>query len=166
MPNFSYLPKPTIAIHTKTLANVKDWSGFTKLAAELNKKHYSVIQLGTKNDITIEGATKVTLSLKEVMLFFKEKSCNTFIGLDSGLTYIAAAFDTPTIQIMGATTNVTSGAWGNSVTTLLAEQNKDCIKQRHGIRCHGLLGGICRFGEKCINKITVEQVLKEIKTNI
>ena len=164
--DWSHLQTPTVAIHTKTLADVKDWSKFTELVKELNKKNYSVIQLGTKSDIAIDGATKVTLSLKEIMLFFKEKSCNIFVGLDSGLTYISAAFGTPTIQIMGATTNVTSGAWGNDVVTLLSEQNKECVKQRKGIRCHGILGGKCQFGGKCINNISVGQVLNEIKNNI
>lgn len=155
--------KPVVALHTKSLVDVKDWSRFPTLVQALKDKGYTVVQLGTKNDMSIEGAIKLELSLREVMLFFKLKKCDFFVGLDSGLSYIAASFETPMVALYGATEVITSGVYGENVRTILAESHQECKNKRGNIKCHGILGGKCLVNDKCIDTITVEQVLEKLK---
>lgn len=162
----STLSHPVIAIHTKTLADVKDWSKFSELATVLKERTGgAVVQLAAPTDPEIPGAHKISLPLKGVISFFKEKCCNVFIGLDSGLSYIAASFDVPSVILQGATIPLTSGPYGPNVVNLFSQPHEQCIKERKGIRCHGIDGGKCKYGVKCINKITVENIIKEV-TNI
>lgn len=155
---------PLVCLHTKTLADAKDWSGFTELSSILrNELGLKVVQLGLPTDTPILGVEKLNLSLKELMLFFKKGYCDLFIGLDSGLTYMATAFEVPLIALYGATLVRTSGVYGKNVHTISSEQNEECKRKRGGIRCHGINGGKCFLDFPCINNITVNQVVEKVR---
>lgn len=161
------IPKPIIAIHTTTLADVKNWSKFQDLVDALqNKFGCNIIQLGLESDFRLKNVINLALSLKEIMIFFKRRVCNVFVGLDSGLSYVAAAFKIPVIALYGATEIVTSGVYGESVDIILADNLPECKSQRANVRCHGILGGKCQFNSKCIDKITVEEVMQNIKSKL
>lgn len=164
--DWPHLPKPIVALHNTSLVDVKNWDKFDELSMELNKLKFGVVQIGHKDDKQIVGAFKLDLSLSEIMMYFNEKHCNCFVGLDSGLSYIASAFKIPTVILHGATAVETSGAYGENTEIIIANQNSDCEKQRGKIRCHGILQGKCQFGDKCINSITVENVINLIKSKI
>lgn len=153
---------PNVWIHTTTLADVKDWDRFGELVFELQKLDINVYQIGLPSDKIISGIPLITLPIKDVMSVFKQGLCDLFIGLDSGLSYIAAAFDVPQICIMGATISETSAPFGDNVTVLLSDTLKECREKRNNTRCHGISGGKCEFGSKCINKITVSQVIDKV----
>lgn len=156
--------KNDIAIHTKTLAGVKDWGRFKELCDVLYQDGYTITQLGQSlSEKVVNDIDFVMWSLKDVIDYFLRGSCKIFIGLDSGLSYVAASAGVNVIQIMGATVPETSGAYGDNVHVILSKQNEDCSMIRKGIRCHGINKGICNYGEKCINNISVNDVVKKVK---
>ena len=148
-----------IVIHTKTLANGKDWSGFQKLVDSLveigrNKgwaERVKIIQVGKKTDKLINETidARERLTIPQIGLLAQRAKC--FIGLDSGLSYIAAAAGARVIVIQGSTIPETSGPWGDNVTNIVSKTNCD-------IRCHGN----CKKNAKCIDTIKVEEVLEAI----
>lgn len=158
-----YNKSPFVVIHTKTLVDVKDWDKFNDLARELVLKNINVIQLKGKNDNAIDGCKVLEMNLSDVIVFLKSNKIDCFIGLDSGLSYAAASFDIPVISIQGATSDTTSGAYGNNVIHLTAQSNDSCKKERNNIKCHGLGGGKCVHGIKCINKIEVVDVIRTVE---
>ena len=147
-------------IHTKSLVDVKDYGHFKTVSNLLKDIGYQVFQLGLEDDPNLEGVEKLTLPLKELMTRFSNKECDLFIGLDSGLSFIAAAYGTPCIVILGATNKTTSGPWGENVKILQSVQHERCFIDRKGVRCHGIMNGKCGFGEKCINSINPGEILK------
>lgn len=157
------LSHPIVAIHTTTLADVKNWSKFVELVKVLKEQNFSVIQLGSNTDVKIEGVDlKPDLSLKEIMQFLNEKLCDIFIGLDSGLSYVAAAFNIPVVALYGATIPETSGVYGDTVSIIFSDNLDECKKVRNNIRCHGIVDGKCQFKAKCIDRISVDQVMLRI----
>ena len=162
VPSLTADSSKTIAIHTQTLANVKDWSKFSDLVAYLKSLGYDIVHFVRSGEQHIDGSVRAELSIKQVMNFFKQHLCKSFVGLDSGLSYISAAFGVTTIVIQGATIPVTSGPWGNNVIHIVGNANEDCIKNRNNVRCHGILNGNCNFGSKCIDNVTVDEVVKAI----
>ena len=155
---------PNIWIHTTTLADVKDWDRFGELVFELKNLGFNVYQVGLPSDKLLPDVKLITKPLLDVVKLFKQGECDLFIGLDSGLSYIAAATNIPQICIMGATIPETSAPYGENVTILLSDTLKECREKRNNIRCHGISGGKCEFKTKCINKITVNQVLDKVKS--
>ena len=145
----------TIAIHTTTLVQSKNWNKFQALSGFLKAKGFNVAQVGLKSDAQIYGAEDLRekYSFNQLAMFFSK--CKYFIGLDSGLSYIAATTDTRAVIIQGATIPRTSGPFGPNVRYVLAPTREECKAQR----CHGN----CRFKEPCINKIPVDKVLEVIQ---
>lgn len=143
-----------VILHTKSLADGKDWDKFIYLAKALNDKCYTPIQIGAKTDPLVVGCidARELFSFRQIAVLCSKTSC--FVGLDSGLSYIAAASGCKTIVIQGATIPQTSGPWGNNVINILSKTIPECEE----VRCHGN----CRFKAKCISNITVEDVLKHI----
>ena len=155
---------PTIVMHNTTLVDVKNWSKFNELSSALRDKFgCNIVQLGLPSDKEILGAVRLNLSLKEIMEFFNRKLCDIFIGLDSGLSYVAAAFRVPVVALYGATSIKTSGVYGDTVKIILAESNSECKIKRADIKCHGILGGMCQFPPKCVDNISVESVIKMVE---
>ncbi len=155
--------RPNIWIHTTTLADVKDWDRFGELVYELKNLKLNVYQIGLPTDKRITDVPLIEASLLTIMKYFQHNECDLFIGLDSGLSYIASAFNVPQICIMGATIPETSAPYGDNVIIILSDNLKECREKRSNIRCHGISGGKCEFGNKCINKIQVSQVVDKVK---
>lgn len=138
-----------VAIHTTTLVDSKNWEGFQELANELIKK-YDVFQIGIDTDKKVEGCSNLmNIGINRTAAFLKR--CKCFVGLDSGLSYVAAAVGIPTFVIMGMSIPTTSSPFGENVTHIVSDSRKDCER----IRCHSS----CRFNDPCIKKIKLERIL-------
>jgi ADP-heptose:LPS heptosyltransferase len=152
--------KKVIFIHTTTLGDAKNWDKFGDLLKKLLDKGFEVYQVGLLGDVSMGIGGKYDLrgklSLSEIATVIRD-NCLCFIGLDSGLSFIAAAIGVPVICLMGASVPITSGPYGSNVIHIVSETRQQCF----GKRCHALENR-CRFGEKCINKIDVETVLSKI----
>jgi heptosyltransferase-3 len=147
-------PVKRIIFHTKSLADGKDWDKFNHLSKASKDKGYSVIQMGAKTDPLIDGCLdyREAFSFRQIAAVCSKAFC--FVGLDSGLSYIAAASGCKSIIIQGSTIPQTSGPWGSNVINVVSKTRPECEE----VRCHGN----CRFKDKCISNITVEDVLKHI----
>lgn len=147
---------PRIAIHATTGVSTKDWPYFDKLSEELRKAGYAAVQVGSRTDISVAGAVDLRgkMGLLELAAFLSK--CAVFVGLDSGISYIADAMRTPTIVIQGSTNPVTSGPISKRVKHLFVKETgyADCQE----IRCHSN----CRQPVNCITKVSVEEVLSAI----
>lgn len=150
------LDTPRIAIHATTGVATKDWPHFAEMVEELRKSGYGVIQVGAHTDNRIEGAIDLRGRMGLLELAALLSQCAVFIGLDSGVSYIADTMKTPSIIIQGSTNPITSGPISPRVIHLFAEETgyPDCQQ----VRCHGN----CRHEINCINKITVGRVMSEI----
>lgn len=148
---------PRIAIHSTTGVPTKDWPYFNALTEELRKAGYAVVQVGASTDKTITKAVDLRgkMGLLELAAFLK--NCAAFVGLDSGVSYMADAMKTPSIIIQGSTDPLTSGPISNRVIHLFAKETgyQDCQQ----VRCHM----DCRHERNCINEITVENVLDKLE---
>lgn len=150
------LDVPRIALHGTTNVSTKDWPFFGELTEELRKAGYAAIQIGIDTDKKIEGAIDLRgkMGLLELAAFLSK--CAVFIGLDSGLSYMADAMKVPTVVIQGSTNPVTSGPISDRVIHLFAKETgyPDC----QIVRCHVN----CRHEVNCITKISVNDVLDVI----
>lgn len=148
--------KDYVLIHTTSLGESKDWDYFNELNNKIIEHGVSVIQIGSKTDKKTNSAFDFTgdLTFKQIAALCKNAKC--FIGLDSGLSYLACASGCKTIVIQGATIPTTSGPWGDNVINIVGNTLLKCEK----IRCHAK----CRYPEegKCINNVTVDQVYSSI----
>jgi ADP-heptose:LPS heptosyltransferase len=151
------LDVPRIAIHSTTGVVTKDWPYFDQLSEELRKVGYGVVQVGGVNDRLVSGAVDLRgkLGLLELASFLSK--CAAFVGLDSGVSYIADAMKIPTIVIQGSTNPVTSGPISNRVIHLFVKETgyQDCQE----IRCHAN----CRQQVNCITKISVSEVMDALE---
>lgn len=151
---------PRIAIHSTSGVKTKDWPYFDELIEELRKSGLAAIQVGARTDKVVRGAVDLRgkMGLLELAAFLSQ--CAAFVGLDSGLSYLADAVKIPTLVIQGSTSPVTSGPISPRVTHLFAPETgyQDCQE----IRCHVE----CRHEVNCNTKITVEQVCDKLDTMI
>lgn len=147
---------PRIAIHAQSGVPTKDWPYFTELVDELRKLGYGTVQVGAKTDKRIEGTVdfRGQMDFPELAAFLSK--CAVFVGLDSGLSYMADAMKIPTIVIQGSTNPTTSGPISDRVIHLFVAETgyADCQE----VRCHMT----CRHEKNCIEKITVPMVLEKI----
>lgn len=148
---------PRVAIHATSGVPTKDWPYFTELTEELRKAGYAAVQVGARSDKKIPGAIdfRGKMKLLEVAAFVSR--CAAFVGLDSGLSYLADAMRTPTVVIQGSTDPVTSGPISKRVTHLFAKETgyEDCQK----VRCHMN----CRHEVNCNTKISVADVIAALE---
>ena len=149
--------QPRIALHGTTNVPTKDWPFFDGLTEELRKAGYCAVQVGVQTDRKIAGAIDLRgkMGLLELAAFLSR--CAAFVGLDSGISYIADAMKIPTIVIQGSTNPVTSGPISERVVHLFAKETgyQDCQE----IRCHMN----CRHEVNCNTKITVPMVLDRLE---
>lgn len=151
------LELPRVAIHATSGVATKDWPYFEELTEELRKSGFGTVQVGAKSDKLVSGAVDLRgkMSMLELAAFLSQ--CAVFVGLDSGLSYMADAMKVPTIVIQGSTDPVTSGPISARVRHLFAQETgyEDC----QTVRCHVN----CRHEVNCNTKITVPQVVKELE---
>jgi len=148
---------PRIVIHSTTGVVTKDWPYFEELVEELRKLGHGVIQVGGPKDVRVKGAIDFCGKMSFGVLAAFLSKCSCFIGLDSGISYIADAMKTPSIIIQGSTSPVTSGPISERPIRLFAPETgyDDCQK----VRCHMN----CRHEVNCITKISVKDVLESIE---
>lgn len=146
---------PRIAIHTTSGVETKDWKKFDELVEEFRKNGYGVIQVGGSQDVLAKGAIDLRDKLSFMQLAALLSKCAVFIGLDSGISYMADAMKTPTIVIQGSTDPVTSGPISKRVIHLFAKETgyADC----QIVRCHVN----CRHEVNCNTRITPGMVMAE-----
>jgi len=149
----------TIAVHTMTLVQSKNWVGMGELICRLKAKGARIVQIGLAGDHGVESHVDLRgkLSLRQVMGYLSR--CKAFVGLDSGISYLAAAVGIPTYVILGPTVPITSSPYGENVVHLLSPTRTEC----EVIRCHGN----CRYAEQepngsCVNRLQVSDVMSQI----
>lgn len=147
---------PRIAIHSTTGVATKDWLNFDELVSELRKAGYGAVQVGAWKDRGVKDAIdfRGRFSFTELAAFLSK--CVAFVGLDSGVSYIADAMKIPTIVIQGSTSPVTSGPISSRVIHLFADKTgyQDC----EVVRCHSN----CRHEVNCISSIKVSDVIEKL----
>lgn len=148
---------PRIAVHSTTGVATKDWPHFSEVTEELRKAGYGVVQVGHRNDNVVHKAVDLRGKMGFLELAAFLSNCAAFVGLDSGISYMADAMKIPTIVIQGSTDPVTSGPISKRVVHLFAQQTgyADC----QVVRCHT----DCRQTRNCINEITVDHVLDKLE---
>lgn len=148
---------PRIAIHSTTAVATKDWPFFAELTEELRKAGYATCQVGAATDKKVEGAIDFRGKMELLTLAAFLSKCAAFVGLDSGISYMADAMRVPSIIIQGSTNPVTSGPISERVIHLFAENTgyDDC----QTVRCHMN----CRHEINCITKITVDKVIDKLE---
>lgn len=144
-----------IVVHGTTLVRSKNWSKFSNLCSFIKSTGARVIQVGLPTDAKILNTEDLRGKFNLRQLYCLFKKCKCFIGLDSGLSYMAGASGVKTICIMGATIPTTSGPIGDNVRYIISIARNECARQR----CHGN----CKFNDPCIEKVGVERVLQEIR---
>ena len=148
---------PRVAIHSTSGVPTKDWPYFEELTEELRKAGYATVQIGARSDKKVAGAIDLRGKMKLIEVAAFISKCAVFVGLDSGLSYIADAVKTPTIMIQGSTSPITSGPISNRVISLFAKETgyADC----QVVRCHNH----CRQPVNCNTKIKVEHVMEALE---
>lgn len=148
---------PRIAIHATSGVPTKDWPYFKDLTEELRKAGYAAVQVGARGDNLVHGAIDMRGKMKFLELAAFLKKCAAFVGLDSGVSYLADAVRTPTIVIQGSTNPITSGPISDRVIHLFAKETgySDCQE----IRCHMN----CRHEINCNTRISVQEVLDKLE---
>lgn len=152
--------KPIIVIHTTTPTDAKNWviERFKRIAFLLAEEENEIVQVGAGTDNALDSPKHFSyldlrgrLSINETAAVIER--ANLFIGLDSGISFISAAMNTPTICIFGTVYSLTTGPFGNSVFHICSPTS--C----RPIPCHTH----CTTGRKCINDIKIEEVYEKAK---
>ena len=149
-----------VAMHTTTLVTAKDWQieKFNEVDKWFETKEIESFQLGAESDRKIENIgidLRGKLTFRQMAAFLQR--CECFVGLDSGISYIAASQGIPVVCIMGMSSSVTSGPFGDNVTFIEpANLPPECAW-----RCHTN----CKFGQykECINTIGIDRVIEAIE---
>jgi ADP-heptose:LPS heptosyltransferase len=151
-------PLPVLAIHSTSGVASKDWPFFQELVVALGQDKFEIVQVGGRGDKPVVGAFDLRGKMGMLDLAAFLSKCAVFVGLDSGLSYMADAMKTPTIVIQGSTNPVTSGPISPRVIHLFAEKTgyDDC----QVVRCHSN----CRHEINCNTKITVDMVIEKIRS--
>lgn len=97
------------------------------------------------NVINLAGKT----SLRELSAIISK--CDLFLTNDSGPMHIAAAFDIDQIALFGSTSNILTGPYSEKAVII----NKQ-------VKCSPCYKRICPIDFKCMQKITVNEVLEKI----
>jgi ADP-heptose:LPS heptosyltransferase len=142
-------PNPVIIqINSRSSPN-KHWpiDNWGKLV--LNNPQYDFLQVGLSNEQLVQGAAdlrgKTTLRQSLGIV----KVAKAFVGVDSGLAHVAAAFKTPAVVLFGA----------SSPTVFGHTANKNLYHPPRCSPCMDILGMIsCPYGAPCMSSITVSEV--------
>jgi len=148
-----------IAIHTMSRVPSKDWNKFGELVEALRKRYpdKELAQIGGPED-TWSGADidlRGKLTYNQLAAYLG--SADLFIGVDSGLAYIADSVKCPSIVIMGMSTQGTSGPISGRPTFMEPKRPKGCE-----YACHTN----CKHGKPCIQSITLEEVMSNVEAKI
>jgi ADP-heptose:LPS heptosyltransferase len=167
--------KKFIAVHSTSLVGAKDWpitSFETLIKRIVNELNLQVVQIGGKTDKPIPGAIGLLGLTSVPMLAGIIKLATAYVGVDSGPSYVAEAFNKPAFLIMGATMALPqepdqkgpfcgpSPDTGSPVFYIEPERPKNSMCQPGTCYTH------CALGTPCINTVSVEKVFNTIKDNL
>lgn len=144
-----------VVIHCQTRNPDKDWPYFPQLIKIMQDLGYHVYQVGGKGDKPLVNESHNLLgkySFSE--LWHLIQASQAFIGLDSGLSFIAATTGTQCFTLYGSSIPETSGAYGENVTHIVSPACDTCKP----IRCHGH----CQTRPNCVSRLTVSKVWEKV----
>jgi ADP-heptose:LPS heptosyltransferase len=129
------------------------WDKWEELVTALKAAGYKIAQVGGKNDKLIEGVEdKRGLPYKDFLQLVE--GCLYFIGCDSFCLHVAGALDKKGVALFGNTNPDFAMSWRGQIKILTGERACD-----NKYPCHE---GTCEIENKCINNITVKQVIEAI----
>ncbi|MFA5031406.1 MAG: glycosyltransferase family 9 protein [bacterium] len=150
--------KNFIIIHPATFASTRNWDFFPELVKEIKKyKNIDILQVGWEWDPLIPGC-KDCKGLSFGKLATLIKGASLFIGIDSFPAHLAGGINTPSILIFGGSESSFSKPYWGSPTILEPERPKECK-----FACYSKE---CLRGKKCINFISIDRVMQEIRRRI
>lgn len=147
--------KNGIIVHCQTRNPDKDWPYFPQLIKIMQELGYRVYQVGGKGDKPLVGDEYNLLGKYNFSeLWHWIRSSIAFIGLDSGLSFLAATTGTQCFTLYGSSVPETSGAYGENVTHIVSPACDTCKP----MRCHGH----CQTKPNCVSRLTVDSVWKTV----
>jgi hypothetical protein len=153
---------PIIAVQPFSQTSpAKNWlvEKWTELARAL--KGVTLLHLGLIKDPVIPGMIDLRGKLELRKAFAVIKRADAFVGIASGLSHAAAAFDKPSVVIFGGATAPAN--WGYDYQRIIENkiQCSPCVDY--------LRGGACPYGQLCMQqtdvkevKMAIEQMLEEL----
>lgn len=161
--------RPTLGINGgAAFGSAKKWypERFAKVGANYSDK-YNIIILGAKNELDIANEIEqnlISLGIKNYInlagktnvkeLCANIAGCSLILTNDSGPMHIAAAYQIPTIAIIGPTYYKQTYPWKNTKSKLV----------RHELDCSPCAKRECPLGHhECMDKITVDEVTQAVK---
>ena len=135
----------------------KHWPAENWKKLVLANPQYNFLQLGYADEELIEGAVdlrgKTTLRQSLGIV----KAAKAFVGVDSALAHVAAAFHTPAVVLFGPSS---PAVFGHDV-------NKNLYNAPRCSPCMDLLGkSPCPYGIQCMSNITVSDVEHALSLSI
>ncbi len=83
------------------------------------------------------------------------KRCSVFVTNDSGPMHIAAALNVPVVALFGSTNPDATGPWGSGHIIIKKE-----------LPCSPCFKKVCSEGYRCMDLITVDEVLESVKLKL
>lgn len=149
-----------ITIHTTSRNPSKDWSveRFRELCAKIKLKYPDIFiyQIGGNEDKEIGkelAFPMMGMPILNTAALIKKSLLH--IDIDSGTSFVSDSLDIPTICLMGATTQNTSGPIGKNVTYI--EPVRKCLDRIH-TPCHTH----CLIKDNCIETIESDEVMSHV----
>ncbi|MFA5072412.1 MAG: lipopolysaccharide heptosyltransferase II [Nitrospirota bacterium] len=165
--------KKIVALHPFSAVVERGWpiENFAHVASVLEGEGYVPVILGGKKDVpSFQNIKNVfpsavidcvgKLTLRETAALLKRSSF--FLGNDSGIMHIAAAIGVPLVAIFGPQSPVKFGPWSAHATALYKHFPCSPCRQKFFRECKPSE----RFRPFCIEEITVEDVMRELKTRL
>ena len=157
---------PLVAIHPGSPIPLKRWlpERYAELADWLiARKRAQVLFVGVEAEVSVVTEIQGLMRSESINIAGKTsltqlasilRSCNVFIGNDSGPMHLAAAVGTQTI-----------GLYGPGDPTRFAPAGVNCQTIRRKLDCLPCSGATCRFGEEgCMSQIQVADVIQVLET--
>jgi autotransporter strand-loop-strand O-heptosyltransferase len=171
-PRMAYVPKPFtpdnkyVCISVQSTSQLKLWDKWQELVNRLKDMGYDVYEL-SKDDCDLKNVYKPQdKSLENVMDILA--SCEFYIGLSSGISWLAWAMEVPVVMIANFTEanhefecirvenrSVCNGCWNNPKFRFNKGDWNWCPEHEDTPRQH-----------ECHKSISVEQVLSQLKTHL
>jgi ADP-heptose:LPS heptosyltransferase len=147
------LPRPIVAIHAVTSKPIKDWPLDRWKALMARFPACTFVQVGEPGDPLVEGAVDLRLELVRHS-FAAIRAADYFVGCDSSMAHVAAAFSIPRVVIFGP---ATPAIWGHadSRNIYLNLHCSPCVDHLRKERCP--------FGGPCIDGITITMVADAVR---
>ena len=163
---------PLVCIHPGAGWKGKTWpiESFSELADNITiDNNVKIVICGGENDVAVAQAIIGRMSKKPIMaagrfslgqLAALINRCDVYVGHDSGPTYIAEALGRPLVVLFGPTNPLYSAP--RTENSVVISRKLSCSPRANMQNCHNRASYPCR-NRKCLRKISVEDVLTEIR---